>query len=55
VVDPTGAGDAFAGAYLARLAQGFDRPSALSDACRVGSAAVQSFGADYLIKTYTRP
>jgi cytidine kinase len=54
VIDPTGAGDAFAGAYLARLAQGFDRPSALSDACRVGSAAVQSFGADYLIKTYTR-
>ena len=27
----------------------------LAEACRVGSAAVQSFGADYLIKTYARP
>jgi sugar/nucleoside kinase (ribokinase family) len=54
VVDPTGAGDAFAGAYLARMAQGLDRPSALAEACRVGSAAVQSFGADFLIKTYRK-
>jgi sugar/nucleoside kinase (ribokinase family) len=54
VVDPTGAGDAFAGAYLARLVQGFDQPSALADACRMGSAAVQSFGADFLIKTYRK-
>lgn len=54
IVDPTGAGDAFAGAYLARLAQGYDQASALADACRVGAAAVQSFGADSLIKTFTR-
>ncbi|HMB80791.1 MAG TPA: PfkB family carbohydrate kinase, partial [Vicinamibacterales bacterium] len=54
VVDPTGAGDAFAGAYLARLSQGVDRSSALSDACRMGAAAVQSFGADFLIKTYRK-
>jgi sugar/nucleoside kinase (ribokinase family) len=54
VVDPTGAGDAFAGAYLARLAQGFDQASALADACKVGAAAVQSFGADFLIKRFRR-
>jgi sugar/nucleoside kinase (ribokinase family) len=55
VVDPTGAGDAFAGAYLARRAQGFDQAAALSDACRVGATAVQSFGADALIKTLKTP
>ena len=54
VVDPTGAGDAFAGAYLARLSQGLDQASALADACRVGAAAVQSFGADFLLRTFRK-
>lgn len=54
VVDPTGAGDAFAGAYLARLAQGFDLAAALADACKIGATTVQSFGADFLIRTFRK-
>ena len=54
VVDPTGAGDAFAGAYLARLSQGFGQAAALGHACRVGAAAVQSFGSDFLIRASDR-
>src|SRR3984893_1018743 len=50
VIDPTGAGDAFAGAYLAHRARGADLASALAAACRMGAAAVQSFGADSLLR-----
>ena len=49
LVDPTGAGDAFAGAYLVHLARGADQASALTAACRIGAAAVRSFGADSLL------
>src|ERR1700726_4071171 len=41
VIDPTGAGDAFAGAYLAHRARGADLAFALAAACRMGAAAVQ--------------
>ena len=54
VVDPTGAGDAFAGAYLARRLDGASHAAALSDACRVGAAAVESFGADALLRAAPR-
>jgi len=55
VVDPTGAGDAFAGAFLGRLAtlQRSDGP-ALRDAFTHGAAAasvtVESFGVDALVR-----
>ena len=49
LVDPTGAGDAFAGAYLVHLARGADQSSALMAACRIGAVAVRSFGADSLL------
>jgi sugar/nucleoside kinase (ribokinase family) len=55
VVDPTGAGDAFAGAFLGRLAR-HERPdrAALTDAFAHGAAAasvtLESFGVDALVR-----
>jgi len=54
VVDPTGAGDAFAGAFLGRLAElRDDGEAALRDAFTHGAAAasitVESFGLDAII------
>ena len=37
--DPTGAGDAFDGAFLAALSRGADPPDALEAACRAGALA----------------
>jgi sugar/nucleoside kinase (ribokinase family) len=59
VVDPTGAGDAFAGAFLGRLAVlERDDDAALLDAFAHGGAAasvtVESFGVDALVRV-TRP
>lgn len=45
VVDTTGAGDAFVGAYAAALAAGSDRATALRDACAAGSLACTVHGA----------
>jgi ribokinase len=42
VVDPAGAGDAFAGALFAALSQGRSLPAALEEAVRAGSAAAAS-------------
>lgn len=42
VVDPTGAGDAFAGVLLAGLARGRPLRDALGEACRAGAAAAAS-------------
>jgi sugar/nucleoside kinase (ribokinase family) len=55
VVDPTGAGDAFAGAFVGRLATlNSDDGAALRDAFTHGAAAasvtVESFGADALVR-----
>ncbi|WP_047865935.1 ribokinase [Rubrobacter aplysinae] len=44
-VDTTGAGDAFAGALAARLAQGYDLPDAVPYAVKAGTAAVAKPGA----------
>jgi sugar/nucleoside kinase (ribokinase family) len=41
--DPTGAGDAFDGTLLARMAQGTDLQAALSEACAAGARAAASF------------
>lgn len=43
-VDPTGAGDAFDGAFLAALAAGSPPPEALRLACRAGARAVSREG-----------
>lgn len=43
-VDPTGAGDTFAGAFMAALLAGADPPAAAALACRAGAAAVQVLG-----------
>jgi ribokinase len=45
VVDTTGAGDAFAGAFAAALARGDDRPAVLRTAVEAGAAAVGWMGA----------
>lgn len=45
VVDTTGAGDAFAGTLVGRLAQGADREQALEDAVRVGAQTTTFEGA----------
>lgn len=45
VVDTTGAGDAFCGAFAAALERGADRDTALSEAVRAGAAAVGRPGA----------
>lgn len=45
VVDTTGAGDAFCGAFAAALAQGADRDSAVGAAIRAGADAVRRRGA----------
>jgi sugar/nucleoside kinase (ribokinase family) len=55
VVDPTGAGDAFAGAFVGRLATlNRDDGPALRDAFTHGAAAasvtVESFGVDALVR-----
>lgn len=44
-VDTTGAGDAFAGALAARLAQGYDLPDAVPYAVKAGTVAVTKPGA----------
>jgi len=54
VVDPTGAGDAFAGAFLGRLAELRDAgEAAMRDAFTHGAAAasvtVESFGLDAIV------
>ena len=45
VVDPTGAGDAFDGVLLARLAAGEELPAALEEAARAGALSVAREGA----------
>lgn len=45
VVDPTGAGDAFAAGFLAAWVSGADVPVALDAGCRLGAVAVGSLGA----------
>ncbi|HJQ60447.1 MAG TPA: PfkB family carbohydrate kinase, partial [Vineibacter sp.] len=45
VVDPTGAGDCFVGALAAMLAQGIDRPTALTRANVAAAISVQRPGA----------
>lgn len=45
VVDATGAGDAFVGAYAAALAAGSDRATAIRGACAAGSLACTTHGA----------
>ena len=49
VVDPTGAGDAFAGGLVEALAQKLDMEQALSRAATLGSLAVESFSLDRLL------
>ena len=44
VIDPTGAGDAFAGGFLGRLAESGAMPEALGYATVMGSFAVEGFG-----------
>ena len=44
IVDTTGAGDAFAGTFLACLLRGLDIPAAIDSATKVGAAAVQRRG-----------
>jgi sugar/nucleoside kinase (ribokinase family) len=43
-VDPTGAGDTFAGTFMAALLAGADPPEAARLACQAGAAAVQVLG-----------
>jgi len=55
VVDPTGAGDAFAGAFIGRLAElRDDSEAAIRDAFACGAAAasitVESFGLDAILE-----
>ena len=45
-VDPTGAGDAFCGAFAAALSEGQALPQALRFACAAGALAVQVAGAE---------
>jgi len=53
VKDPTGAGDAFAGGLVARLAHDWPSPLAMDEALRqavaMGSLAVESFSVDRLL------
>ncbi len=53
VKDPTGAGDAFAGGLVARLARDWPSPLAMDEALRqavaMGSLAVESFSVDRLL------
>lgn len=60
-VDPTGAGDSYAGAFIAILARGEDAPidfdtlaSAVSGATSAASVAVESFGPSSLSRTSNR-
>jgi sugar/nucleoside kinase (ribokinase family) len=48
VVDPTGAGDVFAGAFLGYRARGLDVPSAMEGACRLAARSVEGFGSSLL-------
>jgi ribokinase len=49
VVDTTGAGDAFAGALAAALAQGAELADAVAQGSAAGARAVQFFGANQLV------
>ncbi|HET7478198.1 MAG TPA: PfkB family carbohydrate kinase, partial [Rubrobacteraceae bacterium] len=51
VVDTTGAGDAFVGALVARLARGDALPDAAAYAVRAGAAAVTKEGAQGALPT----
>ena len=48
VVDPTGAGDVFAGTFTAALASGDSNQIALSKASAMASFSIESFGVDRL-------
>jgi 2-dehydro-3-deoxygluconokinase len=50
VVDPTGAGDAFAGAYLAARLQGISPAQALARGAVSASLAIEAWGADGLLR-----
>jgi sugar/nucleoside kinase (ribokinase family) len=48
VVDPTGAGDIFAGAFLGYRCSGLDESSAMDAACRLAALSVQGVGSSML-------
>ncbi|WP_332878625.1 carbohydrate kinase family protein [Massilia sp. S19_KUP03_FR1] len=54
VVDSTGAGDSFNGAFLAALLEGQDSAAALRFACAAGSIAVSAMGARAALPTRVR-
>ncbi len=54
VVDPTGAGDSFAGGFLGTLARGQSLPRALAVAIAVSSFTVEAFSVDRLARVNRR-
>jgi cytidine kinase len=50
LVDPTGAGDVLAGAFLAKCSHGVEPARALDHACKMAAQVVTNFGAQALIE-----
>lgn len=55
LVDPTGAGDIFAGAFLAGIALGMPMPDIMRMACGHASRSVTAFGATGILRSIRSP